>query len=80
MTDDDRDYAEENYWRNYCDYCDSSPCRSDDNHAAEIAEDEWLEASSHPSYWSNTEFGVIPPGYHIATPDELDKIAERNGE
>jgi hypothetical protein len=49
---DDRDYAEEEHNRRYCDACDSSPCRSDDNHAAEIREEEWKEASSHPSYWS----------------------------
>jgi hypothetical protein len=52
MSDDERDFAEEKYWRNHCDYCDSSPCRSADNHAAEIREEEWKEASSHPSYWS----------------------------
>lgn len=86
---DDRDYAEEAYWRDYCGECDGK-CQSPDRHAAEIAaaqqqtvaevmaeedarvdesmkptaydellnreaEAEWEEASSHPSYWSNTD-------------------------
>jgi hypothetical protein len=62
----DRDYAEENWNRNYCDACDSSPCQSADNHAGEIAEEEWLNSSSHPAYWSggyNTDYsGAFPNG------------------
>lgn len=65
MTGDERDYAEENYNRNYCDACDSSPCKSDDNHAAEF------DTIPHPPTWPgyidnryyNTDyFGAFPNG------------------
>lgn len=29
---------------------------------------------------SNYEFGTIPPGYHIATPEEMAEIEEREWE
>ena len=31
--DDQRDYEEESYWRQFCAECDTAPCQSSDKHA-----------------------------------------------
>ena len=33
--DDERDYAEEAYWRAFCPACGTSPCESEDGHKAD---------------------------------------------